>query len=177
MTLGFALGTIPFGATVPADETFRLLDRFVEAGGRMLDTANNYPFWYEGCTGDESEATIGAWLAARGTRDRVVIGTKVGARPSVAGDRTMGSAEGLAAPTIRAAVEGSLRRLGTDRVDVYWAHIEDRSVPVEETVEAFGELVKAGKVVELGASNLPAWRLERARATARALGVAAYTHL
>lgn len=177
MTLGFALGTIPFGTTVPADETFKLLDRFVDAGGRMLDTANNYPFWYDGRTGDESETTIGAWLAARGTRDRVVIGTKVGARPAVAGDRTLDHAEGLAAPTIRAAIEGSLRRLGTDRVDVYWAHIEDRSVPVAETVEAFGEQVSGGKVVELGASNLPAWRLERARAVARALGVTPYTHL
>jgi aryl-alcohol dehydrogenase-like predicted oxidoreductase len=174
-----ALGTIPFGTTVSTRDTFAILDRFVDAGGTMLDTANNYPFWYDGCTGDESEATIGAWFAARGNavRDRITLGTKVGARPRVPGDRTLESAEGLSAGTIKAAAEQSLRRLGTDRIDLYWAHIEDRAVPLEETGGAFGELVRAGKVREIGASNLPAWRLERARGLAAALGWAPYTHV
>ncbi|MDF5753298.1 aldo/keto reductase [Spongiactinospora sp. TRM90649] len=172
-----ALGTIPFGTTVGRDESFAILDRFVEAGGTRLDTANNYPFWHEGRTGDESEETIGAWLESRGIRDRIVLGTKCGARPTIPGDRTLDSAEGLAGDTIRKAIEGSLRRLRTDRVDLYWAHIEDRSVPMEETLGAFAELAVQGKVGEIGASNLPTWRLERARASSRANGRPVYTHV
>ncbi|GAA1770406.1 aldo/keto reductase [Luedemannella helvata] len=170
-----ALGTIPLGSAVSQRDSFAILDRFVDAGGTLLDTANNYPFWVEGCTGDESEATIGAWLAARGSavRDRVFVGTKVGARPVVPGDRTLDNTEGLSAAAINAGIEGSLRRLRTDRVDLYWAHVEDRSVPLEETLGAFHGLVSAGKVRELGASNLPTWRLERARARA----ATPYTHV
>ncbi|MFF0247564.1 aldo/keto reductase [Streptosporangium sandarakinum] len=173
----FALGTIPFGTALDDRATFAILDRFAEAGGTILDTANNYPFWVEGATGDESELAIGRWLAARGNRDRITLSTKCGARPTVPGDRTLDSIEGLSAAAIRPAVEGSLRRLGTDHVDVYWAHVEDRSVPLEETLGAFAELVEAGKVREIGASNLPAWRLERARAVSAAHGRPAYTHV
>jgi aryl-alcohol dehydrogenase-like predicted oxidoreductase len=172
-----ALGTIPFGTAVDDETTFAILDRFAEAGGTMLDTANNYPFWIEGATGDESELAIGRWLAARGNRDRMVLSTKCGARPTVPGDRTLDFAEGLSAKAIAAAAEGSLRRLGTDHVDVYWAHVEDRSVPLEETLGAFGELVRAGAVREIGASNVPAWRLERARALSRSLDLPPYTHV
>ncbi|GIH78615.1 aldo/keto reductase [Planobispora longispora] len=173
----FALGTIPFGTSVDERTTFAILDRFAEAGGAILDTSNNYPFWKDGATGDESELTIGRWLASRGNRDRVVLSTKCGARPTVPGDRTLASAEGLSAEVIKAAAEGSLRRLGTDRIDVYWAHVEDRSVPLEETLGAFDELVGAGSVGEIGASNTPAWRLERARNVSRANGWTPYTHL
>ncbi|GII00725.1 aldo/keto reductase [Planobispora takensis] len=173
-----ALGTIPFGTTVDDRTAFSIMDRFSEAGGAILDTSNNYPFWVDGATGDESELTIGRWLAARaGRRDRIVVSTKCGARPTVPGDRTLDSAEGLSAQAVRAAAEGSLRRLGTDRLDVYWAHMEDRSVPLEETLGAFDELVRAGEVREIGASNMPAWRLERARAVSRANGWTPYTHL
>ncbi|GAA3124300.1 aldo/keto reductase [Planomonospora alba] len=172
-----ALGTIPFGTAVDDRTAFAIMDRFAEAGGALLDTANNYPFWYDGATGDESELTIGRWLASRKNRDRMVVGTKCGARPTVPGDRTLGSAEGLSAPVIKAAIEGSLRRLGTDHVDVYWAHMEDRSVPLAETVGAFDELVREGRVREVGASNLPVWRLERARNVARENGWTPYTHL
>ncbi|WP_084960273.1 aldo/keto reductase [Thermoactinospora rubra] len=176
-SLNFALGTIPFGSTVSPEDSFAILDRFAEAGGTLLDTANNYPFWLEGRTGDESEQTIGAWLAARGNRDRMVLSTKVGARPAVPGDRTLDSAEGLSREAIAKGVEGSLRRLGTDRIDLYWTHIEDRSVPLEETLGALDELHRAGKVDRVGASNIPAWRLERARALARSNGWLPYTHL
>ncbi|GAA3006279.1 aldo/keto reductase [Streptosporangium longisporum] len=172
-----ALGTIPFGTAVDDETTFAILDRFAEAGGTMLDTANNYPFWIEGATGDESELAVGRWLAARGNRDRMVLSTKCGARPTVPGDRTLDFAEGLSAKAIAAAAEGSLRRLGTDHVDVYWAHVEDRSVPLEETLGAFGELVRAGAVREIGASNVPAWRLERARTLSRAMDLPPYTHV
>lgn len=173
-----ALGTIPLGSAVDQRASFALLDRFVDAGGTMLDTANNYPFWVDGCTGDESEATIGAWLAARaGARDKVFIGTKVGARPRTPGDRTLDDTEGLSAAVIRAGLDASLRRLRTDHVDLYWAHIEDRSVPLDETVGAFDAVVGAGKARALGASNLPTWRLERASALARASGRTPYTHV
>ncbi|GAA4520598.1 aldo/keto reductase [Nonomuraea ferruginea] len=177
IAMRIALGTIPFGTTVSEKDTFAILDRFVEAGGRMLDTADNYPFWEPGRTGDESELAIGAWLAARGNRDQVYLSTKVGARPTVPGDVTLDSAEGLSAAAIRTAIEGSLRRLGTDRVDLYWAHIEDRSVPLEETLGTFEELVQAGRALAIGASNLPAWRLERARNVSAAHGWTPYTHL
>jgi aryl-alcohol dehydrogenase-like predicted oxidoreductase len=171
----FALGTIPFGTAVNERDTFAILDRFAEAGGTVLDTANNYPFWVEGCSGDESEQAIGAWLAARGNRDQVVLSTKVGARPVDPAD--LSRYEGLSAPVIAKAVEGSLRRLRTDYIDVYWSHVEDRSVTLEETLGAFHELVEDGRVREIGASNVPAWRLERARAVSRANGWTPYTHV
>jgi aryl-alcohol dehydrogenase-like predicted oxidoreductase len=172
-----AIGTIPFGTTVGQKETFALLDRFVEAGGAMIDTSNNYPFWRPGCSGDESETVIGAWLASRRVRDRVLISTKVGARPRTPGDTTLDDLEGLSAPVIRAGVEGSLRRLGTDRIDVYWAHIDDRAVPLAETVAALDQLVRAGRVLAVGASNTSVWRVERARALAMVGGHTPYTAL
>ena len=172
----FALGTIPFGTTVNQKDTFALLDRFVEVGGTMIDTANNYPFWVAGCTGDESELAIGAWLAARNNRDQVVLSTKVGGRPTVPGG-TLASAEGLSAATVRSGIAGSLRRLGTDYIDIYWSHIADRGVRLEETLGAFHELAERGTIRAVGASNEYAWRLERARALARANGWVPYTYL
>lgn len=173
----FALGTIAFGTAVGERDTFAILDRFAEAGGTMLDTADNYPFWVEGCTGDESELVIGAWLAARGNRDRIFLSTKVGARPTVPGDMTLDSMEGLSAAVIGKAVEGSLHRLRTDYIDVYWSHVEDRAVPLEETLGAFNELAEAGKIRNAGASNMRTWRLERARNVAAANGWLPYTYL
>ncbi|KAB8193583.1 aldo/keto reductase [Nonomuraea phyllanthi] len=175
--MNIALGTIPFGTTVDLRDTFAILDRFHEAGGTMLDTANNYPFWVEGRSGDESELAIGAWLAARGNRDEIFISTKGGARPTVPGDTTLGSAEGLSAAAVARAAEGSLKRLGTDRIDLYWSHIEDRSVPLEETLGALDELARQGTIRRAGASNMAAWRLERARNVSAAHGWIAYTHL
>ncbi|MFD1935905.1 aldo/keto reductase [Nonomuraea mangrovi] len=175
--MDFAIGTIDFGTRVTLQDTFALLDRFTEAGGTMIDTANNYPFWNAGRTGSESEEAVGAWLAARGARDRIVLSTKVGARPTVPGDTTLDSAEGLSAQAVGKGIEGSLRRLGTDRIDVYWSHIEDRSVPLEETLGAFNELAEAGKILRLGSSNMPAWRLERARNLSAANGWLPYTAL
>ncbi|MCX4683877.1 aldo/keto reductase [Kitasatospora purpeofusca] len=159
------LGTLGFGTIVDEETSFRILDRFVEGGGTVLDTANNYAFWIDGATGDESEAVIGRWLASRKARDQVVISTKVGARPTVPG-AGLETAEGLSEKAIRAGIEGSLRRLGTDRVEVYWTHIEDRSVPLAETVEALAGLVDSGKAGAVGASNHAVWRVERARALA-----------
>ena len=152
-----------------------MLDRFTERGGRWIDTANNYAFWeHPSGFGGQSEATIGRWLAARPQmRDRVLISTKVGGEPTDAA-RGLDSAEGLSGPVIRAALDRSLSRLGTDRVDLYWAHIDDRSVPLEETVAAFGAL---GQARRLGVSNTPMWRVERARRIAAETTTPAWTAL
>jgi len=117
-----------------SDTSMRILDRFVEAGGTLIDTANNYPFWNG--TGDESETAIGKWLAKPGNRDRIVLSTQVRSPPLVPGTG-LETAEGLSAKAIDSALEGSLRRLGTDHIDAYWTHIEDRSVPLAETVDAW----------------------------------------
>nr|BFE49367.1 aldo/keto reductase [Saccharothrix mutabilis subsp. capreolus] len=167
------LGTLPFGKYVDEKTSFAILDRYVEAGGTFLDTANNYVFW-DGGTGDESEETVGRWLAARGNRDDLVVATKMGARPRTPG-AGLEDAEGLAGETVLAAAEGSLKRLGTDRIDLYYSHIEDRSVPLEDTLGAFASLVERGVVREIGASNHATWRLERARAVSRREGWPLYT--
>lgn len=153
-----------------------LLDRFIEQGGSWIDTANCYAFWADPSgLGGQSEALIGRWLAARpGARERARISTKVRHQPTIPG-QWPASAEGLSAPVIRDAVRKSLTRLGTDRIDLYWAHAEDRTVPLAESVEAFGELVEAGLVLRLGASNHAVWRVERARQLAREWGVPGYT--
>jgi aryl-alcohol dehydrogenase-like predicted oxidoreductase len=167
------LGTLPFGTTVDEATSFAVLDRFAEAGGTFVDTADNYACWVEGARGDESELVLGRWLTSRRARDRMVVATKVGARPDLARgplwlDRAdgIGNSEGLGATAVRAGAEGSLRRLGTDRIDVHYAHIEDRSVPLAETLGAFGDLVADGTVGVLGVSNHPARRIAEARALA-----------
>ncbi|KUP95383.1 aldo/keto reductase [Thermobifida cellulosilytica] len=163
------LGAMKLGSQVGEEESFAVLDRFVERGGTFVDTANNYQFWVEGFVGGESEALLGRWRAARGVTDEVVVATKFGARPRTPG-RGLEDAEGLSAAAVRAAVEGSRKRLGTDRLDLVYPHIEDRSVPLEETLGVLAELVGEGQVGLLGASNHRAWRLERARALSDARG-------
>ncbi|MEV7673128.1 aldo/keto reductase [Streptomyces sp. NPDC000963] len=165
------LGALPFGTGVDEATSFAILDRFTELGGTVVDTANNYAYWLDGATGDESEVTVGRWLAARGNRDSVVLSTKCGARPRPGTDEW----EGLSEKVVKTALDDSLTRLGTDRVDVFWAHVEDRAVPLEETVGALADLVEDGKAGELGASNHAAWRVERARALAGERP--RYTHL
>ncbi|MFJ8749414.1 aldo/keto reductase [Streptomyces sp. NPDC102441] len=168
------LGALPFGSTVDERTSFAVLDRFVEAGGNFIDTADNYVFWLPGSTGDESETTVGRWLAARNLREEVVISTKFGGRPTVPGTG-LETAEGLSAPVVRKAAQESLRRLGTDRIDLYWSHVEDRTVPLEETLGALNALVSGGDVGVLGASNHPAWRVAQARAAAQGNGWASYS--
>lgn len=175
------LGAMMFGTEVDEETSFAILDRFAEAGGTFVDTSDNYACWVDGATGDESELVLGRWLASRGARDRMVIATKVGARPDPARgplwlDRApgIGNSEGLGAKAVRAGAEGSLRRLGTDRIDVHYAHIEDPSVPLEETVAAFGELVADGTVGLAGVSNHPARRIAEARRLAAERGLPGY---
>ncbi|WP_166353820.1 aldo/keto reductase [Phytoactinopolyspora limicola] len=160
-----ALGAMKLGGTVDDDTSFAILDRFADAGGTFIDTANNYMFWEPGCSPNDSEQLIGRWRASRGIQDGdgIVIATKLGARPTLPGGG-MESWEGLSAPAIRAAVGGSLERLGVDAIDLLYPHVEDRTVPLEETLGALAELVSAGTVRLVGASNHRAWRLERASA-------------
>ncbi|PJJ70779.1 aryl-alcohol dehydrogenase-like predicted oxidoreductase [Diaminobutyricimonas aerilata] len=159
-----ALGAMMFGITIDERTSFALLDRFVEAGGEWIDTADCYAFWAsESGYGGDSERLLGRWLKARpDARARVKISTKVGAEPRDKDDWPA-SREGLSPTAVRTAAEGSLRRLGIERVDLLWAHMEDRTVPIEQTAEAFGALVSDGLTKRVGTSNHPAWRVERAR--------------
>ncbi|MER7168193.1 aldo/keto reductase [Micromonospora sp. NPDC000207] len=170
------LGTMSYGTLVDQDRAFALLDRFVEVGGEWLDTANCYAFWTDPAgLGGASERVIGAWLGARpGVRERVKIATKVRQDPLIP-HRWPESAEGLSAEAIASGVAGSLSRLGVDAVDLLWAHAEDRTVPLAETVGAFGRLVDSGDVHRVGAANHASWRVEQARALARDEGVAPWS--
>jgi aryl-alcohol dehydrogenase-like predicted oxidoreductase len=171
-----ALGAMLFGTATDEHRSFEILDRFVDAGGVWIDTANCYSFWEDPSGfGGQSEELLGRWLASRpGVRDRVKISTKVGCEPTEAG-RFPETAEGLSAGVIKNGIEGSLRRLGTDHVELYWAHKPDPVTPLEETVAAFDELVSAGSVGRLGGSNYPTWQIERARQIARSNGHVGYT--
>ena len=160
------LGGNTFGWTSDKDESFAVLDKFVDAGGRSIDTADVYSAWIPGNSGGESETIIGAWLKSRGHRDRVVIATKV---------FSLAERPGLSPANIRAAVDESLQRLETDYLDLYYAHRDDETVPQTEYVAAFGELVKAGKVREVGASNFTYERLTSARTIAKESGFAPFT--
>jgi aryl-alcohol dehydrogenase-like predicted oxidoreductase len=159
------LGGNVFGWTVSRDAAFTLLDAYVDKGGRAIDTADVYPAWVPGNRGGESEEIIGAWLAARNHRDRVIVCTKVAKWPAQ---------KGLSAANINAAIEGSLRRLQTDYIDVYFAHEDDPAVEQAEYLGAFDALVKAGKVRTLGASNFTAARLSSALELSRSRGWAAF---
>jgi len=160
------LGGNVFGWTADKAQSFAVLDAFVAAGGRSIDTADVYSSWVPDNAGGESEAIIGEWLESRGNRADVVIGTKVAmwdARP------------GLSDGNIRAAVENSLRRLRTDYIDLYYAHQDDPDVAQEEYVATFDALVKEGKVRELGASNFSADRLRSAVTIAKDAGLTPFT--
>lgn len=160
-----ALGAMKLGGTVDDETSFAILDRFVEAGGTFIDTANNYMFWEPGCAPGDSERLIGAWRADRGigTDGDLIIATKIGARPTVPGGGVE-SWEGLSAPVVHKAVEECMDRLGVATIDLLYPHVEDRTVALEETLGALAEEVDAGTVGLVGASNHRPWRLERARA-------------
>ncbi|MBM9617650.1 aldo/keto reductase [Streptomyces zhihengii] len=171
------LGTMDFGTRVTPERSFAVLDAFVAGGGVWLDTANCYSYWTDpDGVGGASERVIGAWLRARpGAREAVRIATKV--RHNLLVPHAPDSAEGLSAGAVASGAAQSLERLGVDHVDLLWAHAEDRTVPLEETVGAFGELVAKGLAVRVGAANHSAWRVERARSLARERGVEPWTSL
>jgi aryl-alcohol dehydrogenase-like predicted oxidoreductase len=162
-----AFGAMRLGTLQDEKQSFALLDRYVEAGGTFIDTANNYSFWYPGGKGGESETVLGKWMGARGNRSRLFLASKVGFNTPEPG-------HSLSRRTINAEVEKSLRRLGTDTIDLYYAHKDHRPDPLEETLEAFDALKRFGKIRLAGCSNTAAWRLERARALSRERGWLAY---
>lgn len=169
-----ALGAMLFGSRTDEATAFAVLDRYVEAGGNFIDTSDNYAFWIDGGQGGQSEQLLGRWRRSRGIGDEIVIATKLGARPLAPGTSYIDNAEGLSAKVIREAAERSRERLGVDRLDLLYAHIEDHEVPLRETVEGFAELVAEGTVGLLGVSNHAVWRVERARALAAAAGLPGY---
>ncbi|MEU0443005.1 MULTISPECIES: aldo/keto reductase [unclassified Streptomyces] len=146
-----ALGGNVFGWTADEAASFAVLDAYTAAGGNFIDTADSYSAWADGNSGGESETIIGKWLKARGNRSDVVIATKVSQHPDY---------QGLTAANIKAAADASLRRLGTDHIDLYYTHFDKPEVPVEEIIGALDELVKAGKVRHIAASNITPERLQ-----------------
>lgn len=162
------LGGNVFGWTADQDASFAVLDKFYEAGGRMVDTAQGYSDWAPGHVGGESEAMIGKWLEARGVRADMLIATKTGMHCNP-GD--------LAPAKVAEELDKSLERLRSDYVDLYYAHRDDETVPLDEVAAGFDALVKAGKVRELGASNFTADRLTAAIETAQAAGLTPYSVL
>ncbi|MGW3450570.1 aldo/keto reductase [Streptomyces sp. NPDC001076] len=169
-----ALGAMLFGSRTDEQTSFAVLDRYVEAGGNFVDTSDNYAFWEDGGQGGQSENLLGRWRRSRGIGDEVVIATKLGARPLAPGTGYTDNPEGLSAKVIRESAERSRERLGVEKLDLLYAHIEDPAVPLRETVEGFAALVAEGTVGLLGASNHAVWRLERARALAAAAGLPGY---
>jgi len=162
------LGGNVFGWTANEEHSFAVLDAYAEAGGNFVDTADVYSSWAPGNSGGESETIIGKWLKLRGNRDQMLIATKVGMLPGL---------KGLSAKTIQTAAENSLRRLQTDRIDLYYAHVDDPATPLSETLGAFDSLVRAGKVRQIAASNYAADRLREAVHLSKSAGLARYVAL
>jgi aryl-alcohol dehydrogenase (NADP+) len=162
------LGGNVFGWTADEEHSFAVLDAYAAAGGNFVDTADSYSAWVEGNVGGESETILGRWLASRGNRDRFVVATKVG--------RLAGHA-GLSRANVLRQAESSLRRLGTDRIDLYYAHSDDQDTPLEETLATFDELVRDGKVRYVAASNYEAPRLAEALAVSAREGLPSYVAL
>ena len=166
-TVRLVLGGNVFGWTVKSEAAFAILDRFAEAGGTMIDTADVYSAWAPGHQGGDSETLLGEWLKRRGGGKGVMIATKVGMLP-------MGGEPKLEAARIAAAAEASLRRLGVEAIDLYYAHQDDAKTPLAETLAGFDRLVRDGKVRALGASNYSAERLAEALAVSEREGLARY---
>ena len=164
------LGGNVFGWTADEQASFKVLDAFVAAGGNFIDTADVYSKWVRGHSGGESEAIIGRWMASRRNRNQVLIATKVGAEMGSGG-------KGLSRGYILREVEDSLRRLQTDHIDLYQSHVDDPDTPMEDTLGAYADLIKAGKVRALGASNFTAERLAQALAARARHGYPRYESL
>jgi aryl-alcohol dehydrogenase-like predicted oxidoreductase len=165
-----ALGGNVFGWTVSDEKAFPILDAFVSAGFNLIDTADIYPRWVPGNQGGESEEIIGNWLKRSGKRKEVIVATKVGME--------MGDGKkGLSKDYILRSADDSLRRLQTDYIDLYQSHKDDPETPLEETLEAYDQLIKQGKVRAIGASNYSAARLAEALNVSKSNGLARYESL
>jgi aryl-alcohol dehydrogenase-like predicted oxidoreductase len=163
-----AQGSDVIGSRIDRETSLKLLDFYTSKGGNFIDTGNFYASWLPGFSGGESETTIGEWMKERGNRDSLVVSSKLGFDyPSSPG--------GLTAAEIERECDKSLKRLQTDRLDLYYAHIDDRGTSLEETMEAFHRLIKAGKVRALGASNLAVWRIAAANTVAKDNGWTPYS--
>ena len=161
------LGTDSIGSKIDRETSFALLDLFRDGGGTFIDTGNFYAAWLPGCVGGESETTIGQWMQQRGCRDEMVVASKLGFDyPGCAG--------GLSSTEIERECEKSLRRLQTDRLDLYYAHRDDAATPLQETMAAFDRLIRAGKARAIGASNLPIWRIAEANTVSELQGYSQY---
>jgi aryl-alcohol dehydrogenase-like predicted oxidoreductase len=165
-----AFGGNVFGWTADEATSFRLLDAFVDAGFDFIDTADVYSRWHTGNTGGESETIIGRWLKSRGSRGKVTIATKLGIEMAP-------GRKGLSRAYMMQAVEDSLRRLQTDHIDLYQSHRDDPDTPIEETLSAYAELIRQGKVREIGASNFSAERLAESLRVSTAQGLPRYQSL
>ena len=159
------LGGNVFGWSANAEQSQEVLTSYETAGGNFIDTADMYSRWHTGNVGGESETIIGDWMRSRGNRSEMIIATKVA---------KLATRPGLSAENIAAAAEDSLRRLGTDYIDIYYAHHDDEEIPLEESLTAFNKLVTTGKVRYLAASNYTASRLAEALKVSRDLGMSEY---
>lgn len=156
------LGGNVFGWTADEESSFAILDAYLDGDGNSVDLADSYPHWAPGCRGGESEQIVGRWMADRGNRDAVVIATKVGKCPGN---------YGLSREQINAGLQGSLERLQTEYVDLYYCHLDDPQTPLEETLEALAEHIEAGRIRAIAASNYSTERLAAALATSDRLGL------
>lgn len=161
------LGTMYLGTSTDKETSIKIIDQYAEAGGTFLDTANIYNMFHPGFVGGESELLLGEWLRERRNRFQMFIASKMGFDYP-------GVAKGLRARQIEEECEKSLKRMGIDTIDLYYAHVDDRTTPMEETMEAFDRLVKSGKVRFIGASNFLAWRMEQAHWVSKMNGWAEY---
>ncbi len=164
------LGGNVFGWTADEPTSFKILDAFVAAGMDFIDTADTYSTWVPGHKGGESETIIGNWLKSRGQRSKVVIATKVGAE-------IPGEGKGLSRTWMMRQVEGSLKRLQTDHIDLYQSHRDDANTPMDETLEVYAQLIQQGKVRAIGCSNFKAERIQEALAVSRKHGWPRYESL
>jgi len=184
----FCLGCMMMGSAMDKKTSFEVLDHYREHGGNFLDTANCYSWWMGNgeFIGDESENVIGEWLKTRKCRDDIFLATKVGGRLKdpyhirdangvPEWDRVLEEYEGLSAKVIRKGVEDSLKRLNTDYIDLYYAHVFDENTPLEETLETFNDLIKEGKVRAIGCSNITTQQIKKANAISNDSGFAPYT--
>ncbi len=179
------LGAMLMGTTIDPQTSMAMLDCFLEEGGNFIDTANCYAWWAPGGVGGESESLLGEWMKARGSRQKIFLATKVGAKlrdvrqvkdaeGNIAWEKVPQAYEYLAPATIRKGAEDNLRRLQTGHIDLYYVHIDDPRTPIEDTLEALNRLVEEGKVRFIGCSNFRTWRLERSRTVSQARGWAQY---
>ena len=177
------LGTMMMGTRITKDDSYKILNDFTENGGNFLDTSDNYSWWWGkgNSAGDESESILGKWMSERKNRSKIFLATKFGARPvhpdkirdekgGIIWDKANNDYEGASAKAVKAAIDGSLKRLKTDYIDLYYLHVDDRSVPLEETLSALADIVKEGKVRYIGCSNMRTWRLSIARKISREKG-------